>query len=146
MTDILGSAGDLDERVVAKAALEAAEEKLRSLCASHAGTFVSVERRGHALELALKDLLSSVKNVEEMVSTSQTALEQEEEMYGWINQPTLPLYQERLQLEGALWQFHRPNNCWIPLRDTEPECLKLLLSSMPSFELKRTHKKYHYLY
>ena len=79
MTDILGSAGDLDERVVAKAALEAAEEKLRSLCASHAGTFVSVERRGHALELALKDLLSSVKNVEEMVSTSQTALEQEEE-------------------------------------------------------------------
>lgn len=79
MTDILGSAGDLDERVVAKAALEATEEKLRSLCASHAGTFVSVERRGHALELALKDLLSSVKNVEEMVSTSQTALEQEEE-------------------------------------------------------------------
>ena len=44
MTDILGSAGDLDERVVAKAALEATEEKLRSLCASHAGTFVSVER------------------------------------------------------------------------------------------------------
>jgi len=78
MTDILGPS-EVDERVVAKAALEAAEEKLRSLCASHAGTFVSVERRGHNLELALKDLLASVKNVEEMVSTSQHALEQEEE-------------------------------------------------------------------
>jgi hypothetical protein len=80
MTDILlSSHGEVDERVAAKAALEAAEEQLRSLCASHAGTFVSVERRGHALELALKDLLASVKNVESLVSSSQHALEQEEE-------------------------------------------------------------------
>ena len=80
MTDILGpSSGDVDERVVAKASLEAAEEQLRSLCATHAGTFVSVERRGHALESALKDVLSSIKSVEAQVSTSQQALEQEEE-------------------------------------------------------------------
>lgn len=80
MTDILGpSASEVDERIVAKAALEAAEEQLRSLCASRAGTFVSVERRGHALETALNDLLASVKSVEADVSTAQQSLEQEEE-------------------------------------------------------------------
>jgi hypothetical protein len=80
MSDILGVSGsDVDERTVAKAALEAAEEQLRSLCASHAGTFVSVERRGHALESSLKDLLASVQDVESQISNAQHALEQEEE-------------------------------------------------------------------
>ena len=80
MTDILAfPGGDVDERVIAKAALEAAEEQLRSLCASHAGTFVSVERRGQALEAALKDLLASVKVVESQIASAQQALEQEEE-------------------------------------------------------------------
>lgn len=76
-SSLVGS--DADERIVAKAALEAAEERLRSLCASHAGTFVAVERRGAALEAALKDLLETSKTVESHVSTVQQALEQEEE-------------------------------------------------------------------
>lgn len=71
--------GEVDERIVAKAALEASEEQLQSLCASHAGTFVSVERRGQALETALNDLLKSVKTVEGQIPTAQHALEQEEE-------------------------------------------------------------------
>jgi hypothetical protein len=80
MTDILGAtSGEVDERIVAKAALEAAEEQLRSLCASNAGTFVSVERRGAALESALKDLLANVKTLDSQVSKSQHALEQEED-------------------------------------------------------------------
>lgn len=83
MTDVmihggLGG-GEADERAVAKAQLEATEELLRSLCASHAATFVSVERRGQALEAALRDLLSSVKVVETQVSTAKHALEQEED-------------------------------------------------------------------
>lgn len=64
---------DLDERQVAKAALEAAEEQLRSLCATHAGTFVAVERRGASLSLALADLQTNIKTVE--VTTVQHALE-----------------------------------------------------------------------
>lgn len=80
MTDImLLPSGDVDERIVAKAALEASEEQLQSLCASHAGTFVSVERRGQALETALNDLLKRVKTVEGQIPTAQNALEQEEE-------------------------------------------------------------------
>lgn len=83
MTDILSSnsfaGADADERLVAKAALDAAEERLQSLCAEFAGTFVSVERRGAALEAALKDLLATVKTVETQVATAQQALEQEEE-------------------------------------------------------------------
>ena len=83
MADILSSSSfggaEADERIVAKAALDAAEEQLRSLCASHAGTFVAVERRGAALEAALKDLLTSIKTVEARVATAQQALEQEEE-------------------------------------------------------------------
>lgn len=70
---------DVDERLAAKAGLEAAEEELQSLCASHAGTFVSVERRGRALEESLEELLSKVQSVESIVSSTQEALEQEEE-------------------------------------------------------------------
>ena len=70
---------DVDERVAAKAALEAAEEELQSLCASHAGTFVSVERRGRALEVSLEELLATVQSVKLDVASTQEALEQEEE-------------------------------------------------------------------
>mmetsp|Transcript_9033 Transcript_9033/g.21982 ORF Transcript_9033/g.21982 Transcript_9033/m.21982 type:complete len:605 (+) Transcript_9033:150-1964(+) len=70
---------DVDERVAAKAGLEAAEEELQSLCASHAGTFVSVERRGRALEISLEELLTTVQSVESIVASTQEALEQEEE-------------------------------------------------------------------
>lgn len=83
MTDILLNSSfagaEADERSAAKAALDAAEEQLRSLCASHAGTFVSVERRGAALEAALKDLLASVSSAEAQVTTAKQALEQEED-------------------------------------------------------------------
>eukprot|EP00536_Pseudo-nitzschia_multiseries_P002228 jgi/Psemu1/317843/estExt_fgenesh1_pm.C_290026 len=70
---------DVDERIAAKAGLEAAEEELQSLCASHAGTFVSVERRGRALEVSLEELLGTVQSVESIVASTQEALEQEEE-------------------------------------------------------------------
>ena len=74
-----GGGGELDERVLAKAGLDAAEEQLQSLCASHAGTFVSVQRRGQALESSLKELLASIKTVEKQVTDAQQSLEQEEE-------------------------------------------------------------------
>lgn len=70
---------DVDERLAAKAGLDAAEEELQSLCASHAATFVSVERRGRALEESLEELLDKVQSVESIVSSTQEALEQEEE-------------------------------------------------------------------
>lgn len=83
MTEVLTSNSfigvDGDERIVAKAALDAAEEQLRSLCASHAGTFVSVERRGAALEASLKELLAAVVRAEEKVVTAKHALEQDED-------------------------------------------------------------------
>lgn len=77
MTDIL-LASELDEREVTLAALEAAEEQLQSLCASHAGTFVSVERRGRALQDALQELQNAITSTQGLVQTAQTALDQEE--------------------------------------------------------------------
>mmetsp|Transcript_22334 Transcript_22334/g.53129 ORF Transcript_22334/g.53129 Transcript_22334/m.53129 type:complete len:612 (+) Transcript_22334:102-1937(+) len=70
---------DIDERNAAKAGLDLAEEELQSLCASHAGTFVSVERRGRALEESLEELLAKVGSVESIASSTQERLEQEEE-------------------------------------------------------------------
>jgi conserved oligomeric Golgi complex subunit 8 len=58
---------ELDERVLAKASLDAAEELLQSLCASHAGTFVSVERR------------AATKSVQVKLQKAQEALEHEEQ-------------------------------------------------------------------
>eukprot|EP00545_Synedropsis_sp_CCMP1620_P013604 CAMPEP_0119009802 /NCGR_PEP_ID=MMETSP1176-20130426/4611_1 /TAXON_ID=265551 /ORGANISM="Synedropsis recta cf, Strain CCMP1620" /LENGTH=605 /DNA_ID=CAMNT_0006962379 /DNA_START=31 /DNA_END=1848 /DNA_ORIENTATION=- len=77
MADLLSSPSpsELDERQVATAALEAAEEQLRSLCATHAGTFVAVERRGASLSLALADLQTRIKGVEPDVSSVQHSLE-----------------------------------------------------------------------
>ena len=69
---------EVDERLLAKAALDGAEESLRSLCASHASTFVSVERRGAKLEALLKELQSSISTVlENHVAPSQEALEKD---------------------------------------------------------------------
>jgi conserved oligomeric Golgi complex subunit 8 len=82
MADILlkrASGSDADERLAAKAALEAAEEQLRSLCASHAGAFVAVERRGRSLEIALDELLKKVQSVELQVASTQEALDQDEQ-------------------------------------------------------------------
>ena len=75
-SDVLS--GDVDERLVAKAALDGAEEHLRSLCASHASTFVSVERRGAKLEALLRDLQDGIETVlENNVASSQEALEKD---------------------------------------------------------------------
>jgi hypothetical protein len=81
MGDILldTSGGGVDERNVAKAALDAAEEQLQSLCASHAGTFVSVERRGRAMEDALQELQATIKRAEAQVVNAQQALEQDDD-------------------------------------------------------------------
>jgi hypothetical protein len=79
MADLLLSSpppSELDERQIAKAALEAAEEQLRSLCATHAGTFVAVERRGASLSSALADLQTKIKGLEQDVSTVHHALEE----------------------------------------------------------------------
>jgi len=81
MTDVLINSDflEVDERTIAKAMLDAAEEKLRGLCASHAGTFVSVERRGAALEGSLIELLQMLTSVQSQVALTQQMLEQEEE-------------------------------------------------------------------
>jgi hypothetical protein len=83
MADVLSSStpsSDLDEREVARAALEAAEEQLQSLCASHAGTFVTVERRGRAMQEALNDLLQvSIKKAESLVENAQNTLDQDDD-------------------------------------------------------------------
>ena len=55
---------DVDKRLATKAGLETAEEELQTLCASHAGTFVRVERRGRAIEESLDDLLNKIKSVD----------------------------------------------------------------------------------
>jgi conserved oligomeric Golgi complex subunit 8 len=70
---------ELDERVLAKASLEAAEELLQSLCASHAGTFVSVERRARTMQQGLEDLLAATKAVQLKLQKAQEALEHEEQ-------------------------------------------------------------------
>ena len=79
MTDVLllsSGGSELDEREAAKAALEASEEQLQSLCASQAGTFVAVERRGRALQEALQELLDATKNVESHIESVQIHLDQ----------------------------------------------------------------------
>mmetsp|Transcript_11797 Transcript_11797/g.16714 ORF Transcript_11797/g.16714 Transcript_11797/m.16714 type:complete len:674 (-) Transcript_11797:2905-4926(-) len=69
----------LDERLVAKAALDAAEEQLRSLCASNASVFVGVERRGAALQEALAELQATIKQSDPNVATAKQALDPEDD-------------------------------------------------------------------
>jgi conserved oligomeric Golgi complex subunit 8 len=70
----------LDERQIAKAALDAAEEQLQSLCAGHSGTFVSVERRGRMIRSTLDELATACENViNNEALLSQKKLEQNEE-------------------------------------------------------------------
>ena len=53
-----------DERVVAAAALAAAEEQLQSWTASHAGTFVEAERRARSFQQGLQSLLQQLGELE----------------------------------------------------------------------------------
>jgi len=69
--------GDLNERAASQAALDAAEEQLQSLCASHAGTFVGVERRNRALQEGLQGLLVAVSQAQKQVRATAQALDPE---------------------------------------------------------------------
>ena len=69
--DGAGHGSEMDERLVAKAALEAAEDALESLCAVHAGTFVAVEKRGQRMEQSLRDLESIITSVKKKVELAQ---------------------------------------------------------------------------
>ena len=87
---------DVDKRLATKAGLETAEEELQTLCASHAGTFVRVERRGRAIEESLDDLLNKIKSVDSNVSSTQEALEQEEdESPGRVRETSLAALSEK---------------------------------------------------
>lgn len=68
-----------DERLVAAAALEAAEEQLQTLTASHAGTFVSVERRSVVFQGHLQHLLSELDALSKHAAASQHILEQQQD-------------------------------------------------------------------
>jgi len=64
-----------DERRVAEIESKVAEEKLQSLCASHAATFVAVETRGAALTSSLKQLLSALNEANPRIEKSKCNLE-----------------------------------------------------------------------
>jgi hypothetical protein len=66
---------EVDERLVARAALEAAEDHVQSLCSTHASTFVAVERRGAALQASLSDLLQSISSAAPCVASAQESLQ-----------------------------------------------------------------------
>ena len=67
-----------DELAIAHHALEAAEEQLQSLCASHAGTFVAVERRARLMEEALQEALRRIQQASDDVNDAQFILEQDD--------------------------------------------------------------------
>ena len=71
-TSVGDPSGGVDERVVAQAALEAAEDALESLCAQHAGTFVAVEKRSQALQSSLTQLTQTLTQVNLQVQQAQT--------------------------------------------------------------------------
>lgn len=66
---------DIDERALTAAELKAAEDKLQSLCATHAATFVAVERRGGGLTASLKNLLGALNSSLPQVGESKRCLE-----------------------------------------------------------------------
>jgi len=76
MTEISNSPPtEIDERALTAAELKAAEDKLQSLCATHAATFVAVERRGGGLTASLKNLLSALNSSLPQVGESKRCLE-----------------------------------------------------------------------
>ena len=72
------SSSDWDERTNAETALKVAHEKLQSLCATHAATFVAVERRGSKVTHALESLLHSLDQAHPAVMASQDCLVSED--------------------------------------------------------------------
>ena len=70
---------DVDERNLAAQALAAAEDSLQSLCATHAGTFVRVERRGRALQQHLRQLLEHLEQLTVQTAETQRRLAQDDD-------------------------------------------------------------------
>jgi hypothetical protein len=77
MTDLLthNKNTDLDERNIAATDLKAAEDKIQSLCVSHAATFVAVERRGATLTSSLTKLLQALDQACPKVEEAKECLE-----------------------------------------------------------------------
>jgi hypothetical protein len=75
MTDAIQHNTGLDERNIAATDLKAAEDKIQSLCVSHAATFVAVERRGATLTASLQNLLSVLDEAAPKVEEAKECLE-----------------------------------------------------------------------
>ena len=75
MTDVITHNTELDERNIAATDLKAAEDKIQSLCVSHAATFVAVERRGASLTASLNKLLSVLDETFPDVQEAKECLE-----------------------------------------------------------------------
>lgn len=104
------SGNTFDERQIAKAALDAAEEQLQSLCASHSGTFVSVERRGRTIVNTLNELIDACEKViHNEASVSRKKLEQNdgESGTGDDDRNNANLTKQRLPSLSVLSERHR---------------------------------------
>ena len=66
---------EMDELTISATEMKVAEDQLQSLCASHASTFVAVERRGAALTESLKTLLGALDSALPQVEESKSCLE-----------------------------------------------------------------------
>lgn len=76
MTDVIQPHNSgLDERNIAATDLKAAEDKIQSLCVSHAATFVAVERRGATLTASLNKLLDALDDASPKVQEAKGNLE-----------------------------------------------------------------------
>ena len=76
MTDVIQHQNsELDERNIAATDLRAAEDKIQSLCVSHAATFVAVERRGATLTASLNTLLHALEDASPKVEEAKGNLE-----------------------------------------------------------------------
>ena len=103
---------DLDERVLAFQALEAAEDNLQSLCASHAGTFVQVERRGKALEEGLHDLCQHLERVQALTTDALALLLQQEGDGDGEARPTLATLAEQHRVRRRTLLQHSVGETW----------------------------------
>ena len=75
MADLPTAPSEMDELAISATELKLAEDNLQSLCASHASTFVAVERRGAALTESLKTLLGALDRALPQVEESKHCLE-----------------------------------------------------------------------
>lgn len=74
-TNSSSSDSNFDERNLAATDVKAAEDKIQSLCVTHAATFVAVERRGATLTASLNKLLSVLDEACPKVEETKECLE-----------------------------------------------------------------------